>query len=242
MRIPDPTLIQAQLTPAPAPPQPPPVAAPIPVTPPPSVGSDLLHLSANATALGAAGTDDSSALRQWLVSGLLQLLAGEQAFASGLTIGAQTPSTASSSPPPSPSPDGGDNGPGDLRLPLSVRVLAADGSRMALRAELVLHPGLLRYAPALAALLAESTLGTGAGVPVMQLPLPQLPAPQVLGYHLLLNPASLWPLSVTIASGQLRLVAADDAAEDEPEGADTPPVGARVRNWLELHRERMRRR
>ncbi|MEQ1440512.1 hypothetical protein AAG565_14225 [Fontimonas sp. SYSU GA230001] len=229
MRVPDINLNPATVAPAPVPVTPEPVAAPVPVTPPPSIGQDLLHLSADAAALEAQGARDPAHLRV-LVQGLLQVLTGNQPLPPDLAV----VESALRAPPQ----DGE-----TLTLQIHARLVTPEGARQVMRAELSLQPGLIRYAPQLAAALSESIVGAAGTIPIIQLT--ELPAPQLLGFQLALNPAALWPLSVTIASGMLRLrpVETDEREEqDERPPAAQRSVGEQVRDWLDLHRERMARR
>ena len=188
MRVPDINLNPATVAPAPVPVTPAPVAVAVPVTPPPSIGQDLLHLSSDAAALGGHVADDPAALRV-LVQGLLQVLTGNQPQPPDLAVAA--------SPAHAPPPNGE-----TLTLHIRARLVTPEGERQVMRAELTLHPGLIRYAPQLAAALSESIVGAAGTVPIIQLT--QLPPPQVLGFQMALSPAALWPLSVTIAAGELR--------------------------------------
>lgn len=229
MRVPDINLNPATVAPAPVTVTPAPVAIAVPVTPPPSVGQDLLHLSADGAALGRQGTSDPVALRV-LVQGLLQVLTGNRPLPPDLAV--------ATSAPHAPSQNGD-----TLTLHIRVRLVTPEGARQTMRVELALHPGLIRYAPQVAGALAESIVGAAGTVPIVQLT--QLPPPQVLGFQLALSPAALWPLSVTIAAGELRLRPADAPEETDEDGEDSPrdpPVGQRVRTWLDLHRERQSRR
>ncbi|MFA5938372.1 MAG: hypothetical protein WC809_03360 [Sinimarinibacterium sp.] len=229
MRVPDINLNPATVAPAPVPVTPPPVAVAVPVTPPPSIGQDLLHLSSDAAALGRTGTSAPPALRV-LVQGLLQVLTGNQPLPPDLSVAESAPHLP---------PQSGDA----LVLHIRVRLITPEGERQVMRVELTLHPGLIRYAPQLAAALSESIVGAAGTVPIVQLT--QLPPPQVLGFQLALSPAALWPLSVTIAAGELRLRPADapeEADESEGDSECDQSVGQNVRTWLDLHRERQARR
>lgn len=240
MRIPELNLNSATTAPAPVPVTPSPVAIAVPVTPPPSIGEDLLHLSADAAAIAANGADDSATLRQLLVTSLLQALAGEHPLPPDLSVNEAAPQAPLTMSRALPDPAVAQE---VLTLHIRARLVTPDGARQAMRVELKLHPLLIRYAPQLAAALSESIVGAGGAIPIIQLT--QLPPPLQLGFQLALNPAALWPLSVGIAAGELRLRPAE-APEDPDEGEDESPhgqsVGQRVRTWLDLHRERQARR